>query len=133
VKLHRSLRAIVKVNSSPCLSGLVIFDDEQLDRLEEVREFARSMGLTHQLERQLCFLDRHGCDHKTDQCLLYSDFAPRSFSFARHILPAHARSGQRTFSYNGGLIYQGPDSPANGDFPSLTVSLAKGTGWFIHT
>jgi hypothetical protein len=36
------------------VTGLVITADEQLDRLEQVREFARSMGLSQQLERQLC-------------------------------------------------------------------------------
>ena len=34
---------------------------------------------------------------------------------------------------NGGLIFQGPGLPADGSFPSLTVSLASGTGWFCHT
>jgi len=32
-----------------------------------------------------------------------------------------------------GLIFQGPSAPADGSFPSLTVSLASGTGWFCHT
>jgi hypothetical protein len=31
------------------------------------------------------------------------------------------------------LIYQGPNCPADGSFPSLCVSLAPGTGWFVHT
>ena len=114
-------------------TGLVILDDEQLDRLEQVREFARLMGLGLQLERQLCFLAREWSGEKTDQCVLSYDFAPHSFSFARYILPAYARSGERTFSYNGGLIFQGPTSPADGSFPSLCVSLAPGTGWFCHT
>ena len=92
-------------------TGLVILDEEQLDRLEQVREFARLMGLESALERQLCFLARHWSGEKTDQCVLYYDFAPHSFSFCRYILPAYARSGERTFSYNGGLIFQGPSSP----------------------
>jgi hypothetical protein len=114
-------------------TGLVITQIEVLDRLEAVREFARSMGLSQQLERQLCFMARHWSGEKTDQCMLGSDFAPHSFTFARYILPAYARTGQRTFSYNGAMIYQGPDCPADGSFPSLTVSLASGTGWFCHT
>jgi hypothetical protein len=114
-------------------TGLVILDDEQLDRLEQVREFARLMGLGLQLERQLCFLARHWSGEKTDQCVLGYDFAPHSFSFCRYILPAYARSGERTFSYNGGLIYQGPGFPADGSFPSLCVSLAEGNGWFCHS
>ena len=114
-------------------TGLVILDDEQLDRLEQVREFARLMGLDRQLERQLCFLAREWSGEKTDQCILGYDFAPHFFSFCRYILPAYARSGERTFSYNGAMIYQGPNCPADGLFPSLTVSLASGTCWFCHT
>ena len=114
-------------------TGLVIRDDEQLDRLEQVREFARLMGLGRQFECQLCFLAREWSGEKTDQCILSYDFAPHSFSFAKYILPAYAKSGERTFSYHGAMIYQGPTSPADGSFPSLTVSLASGTGWFCHT
>ncbi len=111
-------------------TGLVILDEEQLARLEQVREFARSMGLSEQLERQLHYLagNRDG-----RQCVLGYDFAPHSFAFANYVLPSHTANGQRHFSYNGGLIYQGPTSPADGSFPSLTVSLASGTGWFAHT
>jgi hypothetical protein len=114
-------------------TGIVILDDEQLDRLEQVREFARSMGLSQQLERQLCFLGRTWSGEKTDQCILYGDFAPHSFSFCRYILPAYARTGERTFNYNGGLIYSGPGCPGDGSFPSLSVNLTPGTGWFCHT
>ena len=63
-------------------------DEEQLDRLEQVREFARLMDLRQQLERQLCFLARHWSGEKTDQCVLGYDFAPHSFSFCRYLLPA---------------------------------------------
>lgn len=36
--------------------------------------------------------------------------------------------------FNGGLIYQGPAQPADGGFPSLTVSLdSTKHGWFVHT
>ena len=79
-------------------TGLVILDDEQLDRLEQVRKFARLMCLDQQLERQLCFLARHWSGEQTDHCVLSYDFAPHSFSFCRYILPAYARSGERTFS-----------------------------------
>jgi hypothetical protein len=64
--------------------------------------------------------------------VLSGDFAPRSFSFCHYILPEKAGE-KRQFGMNGGLIYQGPVSPADGSFPSLTVSLASGTGWFCHT
>jgi hypothetical protein len=116
------------------VTGLVVLDEEQLDRLEQVRDFARSMGLGEQLERQLGYLAGYAChdDSPPRQCVLSYDFAPHSFSFAHYALPTPERPG-RKFWFNGGLIYQGPSSPANGDFPALTVSLASGTGWHCHT
>jgi hypothetical protein len=122
--------AVWRATASPVV---LILDDEQLDRLEQVRELARSLGLSRQLERQLCFLARDWSDEPRDQCVLYSDFAPHSFSFVRYILPAFSNDGTRKFLYNGGLIYQGPGAPGDGSFPSLTVSAAEGSGWFCHT
>ena len=110
------------------VSGLVMFDPEDLDHLEQVREFAFSAGLSEQLERQLHYLADYG--HRGNQCVLGSDFAPHSFSFAMY------RPGvkdARKLVFNGGLIFQGPSQPADGSFPSLTVSLNSGTGWFCHT
>jgi hypothetical protein len=110
-------------------------DDEQLDRLEQVREFARSMGLTRQLERQLGYLadcGRNG-DCPRRQCVLGYDLAPDSFSFAHYFLPDSTGDDKRELWLKGGLIYQGPNCSADGSFPSLRVSLASGTGWFCHT
>jgi hypothetical protein len=117
------------------VTGLVILDDEQLDRLEQVREFARSIGLSEQLERQLNYLHGYGShdDAPKRQCVLGYDFAPHSFSFARYVLPTSSKDGTRKFWFNGAMIWQGPSCPADGSFPSLTVSLAEGTGWFCHT
>jgi hypothetical protein len=113
------------------VTGLVILDEEQLERLEKVREFARSMGLTEQLERQLSFLgDRTAWGKRAQTCLSY-DFAPHSFSFGVYSLPDGEQP--RRMSLNGGLIYQGPNAPADGSFPSLTVGFNSGTGWFCHT
>jgi hypothetical protein len=114
--------------------GLVILDEAQLDRLEQTREFAREHGLSEQLERQLGYLA--GYAHHGEprcQCVLSYDFAPHSFSFAHYVLPKFSANGQRSFWHNGGLIFQGPRHAADGSFPSLTVSLAEGTGWFCHT
>jgi hypothetical protein len=90
------------------VTGLVITHEEQLDRLEKVREFARSMGLSRQLERQLDFLDwwddDDGEQDRRRQCVLSYDFAPHSFSFAHYILPAYSSDGTRKFLFNGGLI-----------------------------
>jgi hypothetical protein len=66
------------------------------------------------------------------QCVLSRDFAPHSFRFGHYVSPEFASDGKRKFWFNGGLIYQGPNAPADGSFPSLTVSLSSGTGWYCH-
>jgi hypothetical protein len=117
------------------VTGLVVANDEQLARLEQVREFARSMGLSERLERQLDFLHSYAChdgEPKT-QCVLGYDFAPYSFSFAHFVLPMHSKDGKRQLWFNGGLIFSGPGCPGDGSFPSLTVNLHDGVGWFCHT
>jgi hypothetical protein len=110
------------------VTGLAITQIEVLDHLEAVRENARQMGLSEQLERQLCYLAGYG--EGRNQVVLGKDFAPLSFDFA---LYRPGAKDARKFVFNGGLIYQGPSCPADGSFPSLTVSLASGTGWFCHT
>lgn len=115
------------------VTGLIISDEETLDRLENAREFARQMGLTAQLERQLAFLDNKLSWGRSSQCVLSRDFAPHSFCFGHFQLPDPAEGRERRMDMNGGLIYQGPNCPADGSFPSLTVSLTSGTGWFCHT
>jgi hypothetical protein len=112
------------------VTGHVILDDEQLDRLEQVREVARSMGLSEQLERQLNFLADKRCWGEKAQTQLSNDFAPHSFSFGVYSLPNGKR---RQIVLHGGSIYQGPEAPGDGSFPSLNVSLNSGTGWFTHT
>jgi hypothetical protein len=43
-------------------------------------------------------------------------------------------AGEYVSWFGGGLIYQGPDVPADGSFPSLTVSMnPTRIGWFVHT
>jgi hypothetical protein len=115
------------------VTGLVVVDGEQLDRLEQVREFARSIGLLSQFEKQLEHLDNYGCEKNTRQCVLSYDFAPHSFAFAHYRLGKHTADGQRKLWFHGGLIYCGPDAPGDGSFPSLRVNLGGGTGWFCHT
>jgi hypothetical protein len=116
-------------------SGLVILDDELLDKLEREREFARTVGLSDQFERQLDYLAGYatGDGEPKRQCLLSDDFAPHSFCFAHFVLPKYTADGKRQFWFNGGLIWQGPGASGDGSFPSLSVSLCPGTGWFCHT
>jgi hypothetical protein len=109
-------------------TGLVITQTDVLDHLEAVREAARQMGLSHQLDKQLDYLAGYGENKR--QCILGKDFAPYSFDFA---LYKPGPKEERKFWFNGGLIFQGPGFPADGSLPSLTVSLASGTGWFCHT
>ena len=109
-------------------TGLVITQIEVFDHLEAVRENARQMGRSAQLERQLHYLATYG--GHSYQCILGKDFAPYSFDFA---LYRPGVKDARKFVFNGALIFQGPSCPADGSFPSLTVSLASGTGWFCHT
>jgi hypothetical protein len=108
--------------------GLVCFDEETLDHLEAVRSWAHSAGLIGQLNRQLDYLADYGSNGY--QCVLSKDFAPHSFTFGMY---RPGTNETRTFSFMGGLIYQGPSCPADGSFPSLCVSLTPGTGWFVHT
>lgn len=102
----------------------MIDTSECQEYFDEVLKFAIERGLKEQLEKQLNYLDGYSGRQNT-LCKLYPDHAPHSFNFVMH------RDGQRWF--NGGLIFQSPDCPADGSFPTLTVSLAEGTGWFVHT
>jgi hypothetical protein len=115
--------------------GLVIIDEGTLSQLEQAREFARSIGLLSQLEHQLEWLATYAKHEGSPrrQCILGGDFATYSFSFAHYELPNGEPESKRRFWFNGGLIYQGPTQPADGSFPSLTVSLHRNTGWFCHT
>jgi hypothetical protein len=121
---------------------LVIADP---DHFASVCKFAAQIGLAGQLAGKLAYLDQYAYDPDGQEfqrriekkCVLGKDFAPHSFSFAiyQRDLKVENLGDAPTwkFWFNGGLIYQGPDCPADGSFPSLTVSLAKGTGWFVHT
>ncbi len=105
--------------------------------------FAATIGAVDQLVDKLTYLASYGGDSAAVRCTLHKDFAPHSFGFSLEKpdldfltksnggLPAADPKWKHWFS--GGLIYQGPDSPADGSFPSLTVSLAEGVGWFVHT
>lgn len=115
---------------------MLIVHDEARPQLRAAYEHAKKLGpaVVKQFLRQLLHCNRYGayCDEGVDPVArkqvrfeLYSDWAPFSFSFVVK------RNGK--FMFNGGLIYQGPDSPADGSGPSFTVSLHSGVGWFLHT
>lgn len=111
--------------------------------LQQAKAFAVGISddLLKQLESQLEYLAGYangpGCryDKSTGadtRCRLYKDFAPHSFRFEVDCKENYAAPWE--YWFNGGLIYQGPDCPADGSFPSLTVSVdSKRIGWFVHT
>lgn len=99
-------------------------------------------GLLDQLNSQLRYLANYsngeGCIHdvaegKDTKCDLHPDLAPHSFSFV--MFKREGPTKPWMFWFNGGLIYQGPDQPADGSAPSFTVSVGTEmkTGWFVHT
>jgi hypothetical protein len=93
--------------------------------LAEIREFADSAGLRDDLERNLDALSKFG-----DRCELGKDCQPH-FRFSVY---RRTPMSDEYFLFKGGLIYEGPDQPADGSFPSLTVSIGKPIhGWRIHT
>ena len=110
------------------------------EHLEKVRAFAASIGKAYQLQSRLDFLADYGNAglekddprRRENKCVLSWDFAPHSFGFTMYRADPDEADGFR-YWFIGGLVYQGPDSPANGGAPSYTVSLAEGVGWFVHT
>ena len=111
------------------------------DHARKVFETAKTMGLWSQLREALYYLhtyaNREGCTYDkwnrrgNTRCDLYPDFAPHSFAVT---MTRQDPDGTWRPWWNGGLIYQGPEAPADGSFPSLTVSLnPKDVGWFLHT
>ncbi len=120
------------------VTGLIM-EDETADYLEQVREVAHKLGLSTQLERQLCFLS-HGWagGRAPTQTWLGKDFAPYSFGWCVYRLNAENPQQRAARVINGGFIYQGPSVPADGSFPSLTCDLGSLSGqprhgWFCHT
>ena len=101
--------------------------------LDEIKTFARQVGLAEQLDERLDYLDtyaEHG-DHGKTRCLLCRDFAPYSCSFVMEVL---GDDGQYRRWFNGGLIFHGPhDNGGDGSYPTLSVTLNPVHGWQVHT
>jgi len=95
-----------------------------LEHFRSCAAYADRIGLSEQF---VCMFGRLKMIAKNLGGTLHvtKDFAPHSMVFSIE--------RERVCLLNGGLIYQGPTQPANGSFPSLTVSLHNDTGWFIHT
>jgi len=91
-------------------TGLVILNEDALEHLAQAREFARMIGLSRQLEKQLDYL----ASYDGRQCVLGKGFAPHSFDCA--IYRPGVKDARR-FSFNGGLLFQRPGLPADGSWP----------------
>jgi DNA-directed RNA polymerase subunit RPC12/RpoP len=59
-------------------TGLVVLDDETLDRIDQAAEFARSLGKLDQFNCQLDYLAGYGANGEAPrkQCTISRDFAP---------------------------------------------------------
>lgn len=94
----------------------------------KVRDQATTLGLRTHLARALRRVDYPEYFGAPVYVELWPDFAPMSFTFDIKDRNTHRRY------MSGGLIYEGPDAPADGSAPSFTVSVDAGrVGWFIHT
>lgn len=116
---------------------MLIYDANTAEHMTDVFKTAIEAGLLQQLLDAL-----HGLAHYAEErgkqegfvvrTTLWKDFAPLSFRFTHEI----TRDGETWESWlSGGLIYEGPDVPADGSFPSLTVSVGGDgkPGWRVHT
>lgn len=113
---------------------------DHVDHFCAVIRFANEMGLLTQLLGELNHLATYAMNpqepEKIIHCELMKDFAPYSF---RYVMtkgirtPENYENPPMSFYMNGGLVYQGPESPNGGASPSLNVSLSTGIGWFSHT
>jgi len=116
---------------------MLVYDQDTQAYLSEVLAKAIGMGLLQQLLDRLHYLAHYAEERGKQEgfvvrTTLWKDFAPLSFRFTHEI----TRDGETWESwFGGGLIYEGPDVPADGSFPSLTVSVGSDgkPGWRVHT
>ena len=111
---------------------MLVISEHVIDRYVEAQQWAIENGLHKEFSEAMSQLRNYGCSEEDPtrcRVILGYDWAPHSFSFVIE----GKKDGEYRHWFNGGLIYQGPDSPADGGFPSLTVSLHNNIGWFMHT
>lgn len=116
---------------------LVIEDEKVRDDVGKACAAALRMGALPELAKALVHLDTYpnhtpAGSHKT-RCTLHPDFAPLSFTFRMD--RQNHKTGEYEYWFNGGLIYSGPDCPADGSFPSLSVDVnpSDKPTWRVHT
>lgn len=108
----------------------------------EVESFAKQTGRYENLMlqlRRLCQGDRADDELSSWgeplvdlKVLLFSDFAPQSFTFC--VMKKRCSEDEWERLYNGGLIFHGQhDSGGDGGAPTYSVNLTPHDGWSIHT
>lgn len=91
------------VSNEPELAELLFCNDGCRAKLEEAREYARSIGKLDHFERvlaRLCHPTFFGCKARVR---LFPDFTRHSFDFTIEALSK--KTGQWVFAMNGGFIY----------------------------
>jgi hypothetical protein len=115
------------------MSRIIISDPV---KLREAIEFATKNGCLDQLGRDVLRLLHTltvGMTKENNRTAeLGYDFAPLSMSFAIW----DGERSRENLVFNGGWIYSGPGTPADGSFPSLSVNLVSNGPvhrWSVHT
>jgi hypothetical protein len=118
-----------------------LLDIQCWDHFFDVCAFADRAGLRVPLQAAFDKLSNYGnvglpswapgrVEHR---CVLAGkDIAPYSFRVDMY-RPTGDLSEPWKHAFSGSCVFQSPEIPANGQSPSFTVSLAEGTGWFLHT
>jgi hypothetical protein len=116
---------------------LVIDNDKIRDNVGKACTAALRMGALPELARALIYLDTYAkpddSPYKSKtRCTLFPDSAPLSFTFRMD--KRNNKTGEYNYWFNGGLIYSGPDCPADGSFPSLSVDVnpSDKPTWRVH-
>jgi len=113
---------------------IVLETQDMEDYLREVEEFAKSIGMSEQFQKEYDYLDTyadHG-EYGDVRCRLYKDFAPYSFGF--NMETRKKDEDKWKFWFNGGLIFHGEhDRGGDGGAPTFSVNLVPQHGWSVHT
>jgi hypothetical protein len=102
--------------------------------LENIKAFASTHPAGDTFMRCLESLNDR-CDHgENRKCVIGTDFAPYSLSFAYGEMTTDPEPTWIGRPINGGLIYHGPhDGHGSGQAPSFSVTMDKADGWVLHT
>ena len=100
---------------------------------ESAIEYAESIGLRQELEKQLAFLDTfaEGKDRGLTRCRLFMCYGPNSFAF---IMEHRGADGNYCEWFHGALIFHDPEYRSQGGWcTAVPFPLVPSRGWAIHT